>query len=291
MRPRPESVLPLRPAGRSASTVPPGSGAREIGTGPVGRLGPLGSGWASWHDLVMSAQTPDTDRRISALLALSLTVVALLVLVWLVIEARRGSVLVMLIAEALAVGAAWVAVSRSGWRRWLAIAVVVGAQVVVLIVIDGNGQVLKLLGFLALWPIIALLARYALRVDPRHPGGDAHRRHLGRPPVAADVDHEPVVGGRQGRQVRPRERGRETGYHAGGARKRRRHRAARPGRRGARCRRARCGRRRRDPGADRRHRRRARSTVRLHPSRHEEPLRPRPGTGPRRRRRVAGCVR
>lgn len=115
----------------------------------------------------MSAQTPDTDRRISALLALSLTLVALLDVVWLVIEARRGSVLVMLIAEALAVGAAWVAVSRSGWRRWLAIAVVVGAQVVVLIVIDGNGQVLKLLGFLALWPIIGLLARYALRVDPR----------------------------------------------------------------------------------------------------------------------------
>jgi len=115
----------------------------------------------------MTAPTPATGRRLSALLALSLVVVALLVLFWLVLDARRGSILVMLAAQAVALGAAWVAISRSGWRRWLAVVVIVAAQIVTLILIEENGQILKLLAFLALWPISAALARYALRVDPR----------------------------------------------------------------------------------------------------------------------------
>ena len=115
----------------------------------------------------MTTKTPEAGRRISALSALIVMLVALLVLVWLVLDARRGSILVVLVAEALAVGAAWVALSRGGWRRWLAAAVVLAAQVVVLIVIEGNGQILKLVAFLVLWPIIFALARYALRVDPR----------------------------------------------------------------------------------------------------------------------------
>jgi diacylglycerol kinase family enzyme len=115
----------------------------------------------------MTNGTAPISRRISAALALAGVGLAVLVFLWLVVEAERGSLVVIIVAQGLALGAAFIAVSRSGFLRWLAVAVIVAAWVITFLVIEGNGQVLKLLGFIALWPIIGMLARYALAVDSK----------------------------------------------------------------------------------------------------------------------------
>jgi diacylglycerol kinase family enzyme len=115
----------------------------------------------------MANGTVPPARRVSAVLALAGVVIAALAFLWLVVEAEPGSLLVIVVAQSLALGAAFIAVSRSGFRRWLAVAVIVAGWVITFLVIEGNGQVLKLVAFIALWPIIGALARFALAVDPR----------------------------------------------------------------------------------------------------------------------------
>ena len=105
------------------------------------------------------------------------------------------------------------------------------------------------------------------------------------------ADHEPVVRGREGREVRARAALQRARHRADRARQGRRPARARRGRRGAWRRRHRHGGRRRLAGARRVGGEPARHPDGGDPGGHAQPLRARPGHRPRRRRRRAGGLR
>ena len=129
--------------------------------------------------------------------------------------------------------------------------------------------------------------RVGRQAGVRGPRGAPRRR----PARARDRGVEPAVGRGQGRQQRPRRRRTRARDRADRAEARRRPRATGARRRGARGRRARGGGRRRNPGTRGVDRCGARPAVRLHPGRHPQPLRARPGSRSRRRRRRPRRVR
>ena len=116
------------------------------------------------------------------------------------------------------------------------------------------------------------------------PGGrrPGHARPRGPSAQARVPDHEPEVGGRQGREVRAEGEGRGAGGRGGAARGPGHRGRGGAGPAGGRRRRgpARRGRGRRDTGAGGRDRRRARSPVPRDQRRHPQPLRDGPGAGP-----------
>lgn len=113
----------------------------------------------------MSTTRTPAVRRLSAVLALTAMAMALLLFLWILVNASLRNFVIIVVAQSLAVGAVWVGVSRAGWRRGVAIAVIVAATVVTLFALEDGGNVLKLLVLIALFPVAGALARVALKVD------------------------------------------------------------------------------------------------------------------------------
>ena len=215
----------------------------------------------------MSTESPAVSGRLRALAWLSIAC-ALALIVIVVVFAFRHLPELTAVVVGLAVTAAggWWLITERAPRRWIGLAgalaglgIIIGAVIVA--AADSDQPVLA-----------RRVGRGPGRRDDRigAPGHGAENPRAGcprgprrgsSPPSGAHL--QPVVGWRQGRQVRPGRTGRRARRRDGDARPRARPRAARPRRRRPRRRLPRHGRRRRLPGAGRVDRRRARPPVRL----------------------------
>ncbi len=183
---------------------------------------------------------------------------------------------------ALGIAGGWWAIAKPGPRRWYGvIGMVVGAAVLIAALLGAGAEdwesFVRAFICLALLAIAVFAARAALAASLRTTA--AGRAHRVRPTLAPGIAVQPVVGWRQGREVRLGGAGHFPRSSDRDARPR-----ARP--RGAGPRRHRPG--RRLPGDGRwrwltsiggLHRRGARSSLRVRGRRDAKPLRPRPRTG------------
>ncbi|MEZ5382039.1 MAG: diacylglycerol kinase family protein [Microthrixaceae bacterium] len=115
----------------------------------------------------MPSQTPTASHRLAAVAALGACAASLALLLWLVLNATPRNMVVLVAAQAVAVGAAWLAVTRRGAARAVALVAIAAGELLALLVLRDNGDLMKWLGLMALLLGAAPLARRALRVDMR----------------------------------------------------------------------------------------------------------------------------
>ena len=194
-----------------------GVAAQEDGPLP-GVGGPSGTGPGAEGGSPGARPAATRRQRWLARLAFAAMLAAVVVLVVTGVLLSITALLLGLAGLAVACAAAWLFLARRGIVRWLALAVLVAAPVLVIVAYVVAG----LLWEIALSAVLAAAALAAgRRGTGRAPRGRPGPGTSGSGATAAFRDHEPAVGRREGRKVRadrPGGRARRRGSPAGGSR-------------------------------------------------------------------------